>query len=75
VATLKRGRPHGVQVLRDRGDTEICDARTAGVVHKDVCLVGCQYGGKMRVRITYSPEVPMDHIAGVKVAEAPRDVG
>ena len=35
--------PYRIQVLSDYGETTICDQRTAGYVHKDIWLVGCQY--------------------------------
>ena len=47
-----------------------------GVIYKDVLLVGCLYNGEMRLgATTYSFEVPMNHIAGVEVAEALCNVG
>ena len=75
VTTLMRGAPDGIQVLSDCGKAEICDQRITGVVHKDVWLTRCQYGGKGRHRTTYSLEVTMDHVAGMEVAEASGDVG
>jgi len=35
--------PYRIRILSDYGETTICDQRTAGYVHKDIWLVGCQY--------------------------------
>jgi len=46
------------------------------VVHKDVWLTRCQYGGETRLgTTTYSLEVPVNHIAGMEVAEPFSGVG
>jgi len=75
VALLIRGALHGIQVLSHRGDAEIHDARTARLVHENIRLIGCEYDCRTGFRTTtYSLEVPMDHIAGVEVAEAISDV-
>lgn len=47
VAKLTRGLPHGIQVLSDRSDAEICDIWIAEVVYENVRLAGGQYGGEM----------------------------
>ena len=76
VTTLTRGALHGIQVLGDHSKPKIYNARSIRVIYKDVWLAGCQHCCKTRfVMITYSLEVPVDHIAGVEVAEALRDIG
>ena len=71
VVAVKRGGRYGIQVLNDGSETKIRDACMTGVVHKDVRLVECQYGSATRFRTaTYSLEAPMNHIAGVDVAQA-----
>jgi hypothetical protein len=46
------------------------------IVHKDVWLARCKYGGETGCRTTtYSLEVPMNHIASVEVAEALSNIG
>jgi hypothetical protein len=73
---LRLGARYGIQVLSDRSETKIRDSCMTGVVHKDIWLTGCQYGGETRFRTTTYPlEVPMNDIAGVEVAEALGDVG
>ena len=68
--------PDRIHVLSDHGETAIGDQRTAGGVHKDVRLVGCQYPVAKRSRtITYPPEIPVNDIAGVEITEAIRNVG
>jgi len=67
--------PHRILVFDNRSAAKIRDACMAGVVHKDVRLAGYQYGGETRFRnTTYSLDAPMNHTAGVKVAEALSDV-
>ena len=47
----------------------------AGGVYKDVWLVGCQYAsGKPIKIIAYSLEISVDHVAGVEVIKAFRDI-
>ena len=46
VATLKRGAPDGIQVLGERGEAKVREARTTRVIHKDVQLAECEYCGK-----------------------------
>ena len=66
---------HRLEVLRDHGETEVCDPRTTGGVHKDVPLTGCQYAGETRSgMITYSLETSVNYITGVKVVEASGDI-
>jgi len=67
---MLKNAPDGIQVLGDRSEAKIGDACMIEFVHKNVCLARCQYGGETRLRTTYSPEVPMNHIAGVEVVEA-----
>jgi hypothetical protein len=46
-----------------------------GVIHKDVLLVGCQYGDDTGFRtVTYSLEVSMNNIVRVEVPETLGDV-
>ena len=48
----------------------------AGVIHKDVLLEVCQYGGETGLgTTTHSLEIPMNDITGVEVAEALSDIG
>ena len=75
VPMVMRSTSYGIQVLSDCSEAKIHNARVTGVVHKDVWLVGYQYCGEMRLKTTYSLKVPMNHIAGVEVAEALSDVG
>ena len=76
VAVPTRGAPSGVQVFSDRSETKVRDACITGVVYKDVRLAGCHYGRETSFRATtYSLEISVDHIAGVEVVEAARDVG
>jgi len=76
VAVVTRGGPHGVQVLSDRGEAEIRNSRMTRAVHKDIWLAGCQYSSEARSRsATYSLEIPMNHVAGVEVAQALSNVG
>jgi len=54
---------------------KIRDACMTGVIHKDVRLAGCQYGGEMRLRTTtHSLDVPMDNITGMDVVKAVGDL-
>jgi hypothetical protein len=54
---------------------KIRDACTAGVIHKNVWLVGYQYDGEMRFKISaYTLEISMNDIAGVEVAKAFSDI-
>jgi len=65
----------GTCVFSDRGEAKIRDACVTTVVHEDIRLAECQRDGKPRFRtISYSFEVPVNHIAGVEVAEALSDV-
>ena len=48
VTTMTRNALLRVQVLSDRRETKIHDARNARAVYKDVRLVECQYGSEMR---------------------------
>ena len=76
VAAVKRGGRYGIQILSDGSEAKIRDACMTRIVHKDVRLAECQHSSAMRFRIaTYSFEVPMNHIAGVEVAEALSDFG
>ena len=79
MAPLARSDPFGIQVLSDDGDAKIREPCMRGVVnnvHKHVLLMGRQGGGKERFRITtYSFEISVDHIAGVKIMEALSDPG
>jgi len=76
VPILVWSAPDRIQVLSDDDEAAIRDQRTAGGVHNDVRLVGCQYPVAKRSRtITYPPEVPVNDVAGVKITEAFRDVG
>ena len=73
--TLILDTSHGIQIQSDSSETKVRDPRITGVVHEDVRLGTCQYGRETAVRtITYPFEVPMNHIAGVEVAEALSDV-
>jgi len=75
LTTLMRDGPYGIQVLSYGGEAKIRDACMTRVVHKDVRLVEYQHGGTMGFRTaTYSLEVPVNHIAGVEVAQALSDV-
>ena len=61
--------------MSDRSQAKIRDARMPVVIYKDVWLAGCLHNNKIRFgTTTYTFEVPMDHIAGMKVAEALSDV-
>jgi len=72
---MTRGVRCGIQISSDSGNAKIRDACMTRVVHKDVRLAKCQHGSEMRSRTTtYPPEVPMNYIAGVEVAEALSDV-
>lgn len=63
-------------MMSDCRKAEIRDASAAGLVHKDVWLVGCQYDREWGPKtITYSFEVAVNHIAGVEVANSGDDVG
>lgn len=69
LAVLARVTPYGIQVSSDCSEAKICDARDAGVVHKDVRLLKCKYGGDTISRTTTYPlEVSVNHIAGMEVA-------
>ena len=74
--TLTLDTPYGIRVLSHHSEAKVRDTRITRVVHEDVWLDTCQYSGGSRSRvITYSFEVPMNHIAGVEVIEALSDVG
>jgi len=76
IAMAFRGALYGVQVLGDRGETEIRDSRMASGIHEDVWLDTCQNGGKTGLlSITYSLEVTMDYIAGMEIVKAASDIG
>jgi len=74
VAVMTRRARYGIHILSDCSEAEIRDACMTGVVHKDVRLVECQHGIETGFRTTYSFEIPMNHIAGVEVAQALSDV-
>ena len=58
------------EVLSDHDETKVCDPCITGGVHKDIPLIGCQYGGEARSRmVTYSLETSVNYITGVKVVE------
>jgi len=62
---------HGILIFNNCSMAKIRDACMTGVVHKDVRLAGCQYGGEIRFRLTtHSLDTPMNHITGVDVVEA-----
>ena len=74
--TLTLGTPHGIQVQSHRSEPKVRDTRITRVIDEDVWLDTCQRGSKTGVRTTTYPlEVPVNHIAGVEVTEAPRNVG
>jgi len=71
MTVLTRGGPHGIQVLSNHGEAEIGDTCMTGIIHKDIRLVECQYGGRIISRtVTYSLEVPVNHIARVEVTKS-----
>jgi len=71
MTVLTRGGPRGIQVLSNHSEAEIGDACMTGIIHKDIRLVECQYGSRIISRtVTYSLEVPVNHIAGVEVTKA-----
>ena len=75
VTTLTRGAPRGIQILGYCGEAKIRNTCITRVVHKDVWLAGESISGKTGFRTTtHSLEVPVNHIAGVKVAEALSDI-
>jgi len=70
------GALHGIRVLSERGKAKIRDACMTRVVHQDICLAERQRGSETRFRtVTYSLEIPMNHIAGVEAAEALSNIG
>jgi len=76
VAALKRGSPHGIQVLSDGSEVKIRDACMTRVVHKDVRLAERQHGSETRFKtVTYYFETPVNRIAGVEVTEALGNIG
>jgi len=71
-----RGASYGIQVLGDRGETEIRDSRVASGIHEDVWLDTCQNCGKTGlISITYSLEITMDYVAGMEIVKAASDIG
>ena len=71
MTLIFRGASHGIQVLCDRSKTKIREPRVTGVIHKDIWLDTCQYRGKAGPDpITYSLEITMNYVAGVKKAKA-----
>ena len=61
VATLELDALHRIQVLSDCGEAKIRESCMAGVVQKDIYLVGYQWGCDTRFRkTTHSLKVPMD---------------
>jgi len=76
VAMLMCGTLHGIRVLSERGKAKIGDACMTRVVHQDVRLAERQRSSEMRFRTaTYSLEIPVNHVAGVEVAEALSNIG
>ena len=55
VTTMTRNALLRVQVLSDRRETKIHDARGTGAVYKNVRLVECQYGSEMRSKSLRTP--------------------
>ena len=78
VDVLTRSRPYRVQVFCDNGNAEIGNARMGyAVIHvdKDVDLRSCKCSDEMGFgKITYTFEISVDHIPGMQVAEARRDL-
>jgi len=76
VAMLKCVTLHGIRVLSERGKAKIGDACMTRVVHQDVRLAERQRGSETGFgTATHSLEIPVNHIAGVEVAEALSNIG
>ena len=72
---LIQGALFGIHVGSDHGQTKVHDPCVALGIHKDICLIRCQYSDGTRFRtVTYSLEVTMDHIARVEVVDAISDI-
>ena len=75
VATQTRSILYGIRVFGYLREAKIRDPYMAGGFHKDVGLIvstSCETRPKT---ITYSFEIPMYHITGMEVVEAPSDAG
>ena len=70
--------PNGVQVFRDDGNAKVrntCVGDIVDNIHEYVHLVGREYyGGTTFGTTTYTLEISVDHVTGVQVAEALRDL-
>ena len=53
--TLTLGTLRGIQILSDSGEPKIRDTRITGVVHEDVLLETCQYGGEAGPERPHTP--------------------
>ena len=75
MAVIVRSAPYRIQDLINHGETKVCDPRPTGGVNEDVWLVECQCGDlPVSKTTTYPLETSMDHVTGVEVVEAIRDI-
>lgn len=73
---LTRGSWDGIYVPNDGREAEIRDACSTRVVNKDIPLAGRQHRCEIWIRTgTNSFQVPVDNVAGMQIAETPRDIG
>ena len=75
---LTCSRPDGLQVFRDDGDAEVgntCMGDIVDNIHKYVHLVGRKYYSETTFGTTaYTLEISVNHVPGVQVTEALRDL-